>query len=58
MYQDELAAHAKFQDPRTTPSGRKVNTGREEKEGRGESGHYVRSAKPKDRARTLLGPKV
>ena len=30
-YQDELAAHAKFQDPRATLSGRKVNAGREER---------------------------
>ena len=28
----ELGAHAKFQKPRTTPSGRKVTQGEEERE--------------------------
>ena len=53
--------HAKFQNPRTIPSGRKV-TGGEKKKGERKktinSGHYVLPATPKGSARNSLVPKI
>ena len=51
----DLKPHAKFQNPRTTPSGRKVTWGEKNAVNRG---HYILPAMPKGSTRTLLLPIV
>ena len=56
-----LGPHAKFKNPRTTTSGRKVTKAerkREEKKNAINSGHYVLPATPKGRACTSLRPTI
>ena len=52
----DFKPHAKFQNPRTNPSGRKVSDPEEgeKKNNPKNSGHYVPAAKPKGSARISL----